>query len=124
MNGRLFVAFTPSVLALCSCSSDAPVEPEPVFDQRGAFVAMDEGKPTLTLFRTLSPWVTEAKTFLFVTIYDVEPSSWDEAREISKNHDIPIRTETGMFVRDDVAAVPHRAVWFRTLTREEEDRIP
>jgi hypothetical protein len=124
MGTRSYVLLFAGVLALSSCSSDAPVEPEPAFDQRGAFVAVDQGADGLMLFRTLSPWVTESGTFLFVTIYAVHPSSWDDAREISKNHDIPIDTVSGMFRRDDVAALPHRVVWFRTLTAEEEDRIP
>jgi hypothetical protein len=122
--GRLSVVLVPGLFALCSCSSDAPAEPEPRFDQPGAFVAMDEGAPSLLLFRTLSPWITEAQSFLFVTVYDVEPKNWDEAREISKSHDIPLRKPLELLTREGVEVAPHRVVWFRTLTVEEEDRIP
>jgi len=111
-------------LALSSCSSDAPAEPEPVFDQSGAFVAIDPDDEPISLYRTLAPWVTESGTFLFVTVYNVEPASYEEAGEISKAHDIPIREPVGIVKRDDVVSLPHRVVWFRTLTREEEDRIP
>jgi len=112
------------LLAVPSCSSDAPVEPEPVFDQSGAFVAIDPADEPITLYRTLAPWVTEVGTFLFVTVYEVEPASYEEAAEMSKAHDIPVRELSGMVKRDDVAALPYRVVWFRTLTKEEEDRIP
>jgi hypothetical protein len=124
VDRRSSVALAACAFALCACSSDAPTEPEPTLDTVGAFVALEQGTDALMLFRNLSPWTTEAGVFLFVTIYDVEPTTWDEAREISKSHEIPIRTEVGLLGRDDTAALPHRVVWYRSLTREEEDRIP
>jgi hypothetical protein len=111
------------VLALPACSADALAEPEPTLEQPGAFFAAEDGA-RLSLFRTLSPWVTEAGSFLFVSVYDVAPTSWEEAREMSKNHDIPLLTVSTLLRRDSVEATTHRVVWFRSLTREEEDRVP
>jgi hypothetical protein len=90
-------------------------------------MAVDEAEASggpLTLYRTLDTVSLPNDTILFATIYAVEPSSWDEAREMAKRHDIPIRQELQFISRASLSAYPSRVVWFRTLTDEEKERIP
>ena len=117
----LFSALTCVVLP--ACSSDTAAEPEADIETPGAFIAVDEGEGGLVLHRSLETTVLESETFLFLTIYDVHPATWDEAREISKNHDIPIRNGSVPAPRKLFPAGPHRVVWFRTLTDEEAHRV-
>jgi hypothetical protein len=115
------------VCALCAalpaCSSDAAPEPEPTIDEPGAFVAVDEGGGSLVLHRTLDQLKVQNETVIFLTVYDVTPATWEEAREISKQHEIPIRFEQLSAVRSKWPGGPAQVVWFRTLTEEEEDRV-
>jgi hypothetical protein len=108
---------------LPACASDAAPEPEPRLEQPGAFVAVDDGEAELTLFRTLSTLYADGDTILFVTLYDVEPSTWEEAREVSKGHDIPVRELVTFASKNLVIKNPYRVVWFRTLTQEEEELV-
>jgi hypothetical protein len=117
--------------ALPACSSDAAPEPEPTLETPGAFVAVNEedeeddaADGALTLMRILDTLSLPNDTVLFVTVYNVNPTSWDEAREIAKSHDIPIRLDIQFASRAPLVAHPYRVVWFRTLTDEEKDRIP
>jgi hypothetical protein len=120
----LAVALALSSALLSACSSDAASEPEPPLETPGAFVAVDEGTGALTLHRTLTTIVVEnVDTFIFLTVYDVNPSTWEAAREISKRHDLPVREEVQAPPRKLFPAGPHRVVWFRSLTQEEEERV-
>jgi hypothetical protein len=116
-------------LALPACSSDAAFEPEPTLETPGAFVAVDdvddvEGEGPLTLFRTLDTVTLPSDTVVFVTIYNVNPRTWEEAREMSKSHEIPIRLEIQLVSSTPLVARPYRVVWWRSLTAEEQERIP
>jgi hypothetical protein len=122
LRAGLTLAF--SCTSLLACASDTAPEPEPALNTPGAFVAVDEGKGALTLHRSLSTLRLENDTILFLTIYDVQPSSWAEAREISKRHDLPILHDVVTASMNQFPAGPHRVVWFRTLTKEEAQRAP
>jgi hypothetical protein len=109
-------------LALAACSSESLPEPEPEVQHTGAFVAV--GNTDLALYRTLKAIRIEGDTVLFVTLYDVAPSSFDHAREIAKQHSIPILKEFEVRSRAQFVSQRHQVVWFRTLTKAEEDRSP
>jgi hypothetical protein len=109
---------------LAGCSSDAPNEPEPALDNAGAFAATEAAGGELSLLRTLVVAHIHSETIVFFTVYDVTPSSWDDAREIAKREELPIRQPLFFDSRDRFTANPYRVVWFRTLTKEERDRAP
>lgn len=111
---------------ISGCSSDAAPAPEPDLMTAGTFVAVEsyDDPGHLTLVRTLDHLQLENDALLFMTVYDVHPASWDEAREMAKSHDIPIRVEIRIEPIDVVLDKPHRVVWYRSLTQEEEDRVP
>ena len=114
-----------AALSVAGCSSDAAPEPEPDLRTRGAFVAVDEGGPGVALYRMLDTLVLEGQSDVyFVTHYDVAPADWDAAREVATHHDIPIAEPLDAFSESTFPAGPHRVVWFRTLTDEEEGRVP
>ena len=123
---RASIALTLSCAVLPACSSDTAPEPEPTLETPGAFVALDEneGEGPLTLQRTLDTLTLPNDTILIITIYDVDPTSWDEAREASKSHDIPLRVEVELESKTPLVARPHRVVWWRSLTPEEKERSP
>jgi hypothetical protein len=62
------------------------------------------------------------KVLVFLTVYDVHPSSWEEAREQAKSRDIPLRLEIRIEPDTVITDHPYRVVWFRTLSEEEEAR--
>jgi hypothetical protein len=109
---------------LGGCASDAAPEPDPTIFTRGAFVAIDEGSGTLTLVRTLDVLELPQETDLMVSTYLVAPASYDEARELARNHDLPVGLEFAFLGVQRVTALPHQVVWWRTLTAEEEARVP
>jgi hypothetical protein len=109
-------------LALAACSSESLPEPEPEVQHTGAFVAV--GNADLELYRTLKAIRIEGDTVLFVTLYDVAPSSFDHAREIAQQPSIPIRREFILVSKALLVSQRHQVVWFRTLTKAEEDRAP
>jgi hypothetical protein len=113
---------------LPACASDAAPEPEADLETPGAFFAMDEGKGALALARTLTTLralpLETGDTILFFTLYDVAPSTWDEAHDIAQGHDIPIRILTTTKPKSQLIMDPYRVVWFRSLTDEERERIP
>lgn len=122
---RMGIALLLLGAALPACVSDALPEPEPRLEQAGAFVAVDQGEEALLLFRTLSVLTVEGgDAIVFATIYNVAPTSWDEAREISRGHDIPMESPLTFLSRSALIEDPYQVVWFRTLSKEEEDRIP
>jgi hypothetical protein len=111
---------------LFGCASDAAHEPEPELLTAGTFAAVEgyDEPGHITLIRTLDHLQLENDALLFMTVYDVHPASWDEAREMAKSHDIPIRVEIRIEPITAVTDNPHRVVWYRSLTQEEEDRVP
>jgi hypothetical protein len=108
------------------CASDAAHAPEPDLMTAGTFVAVEgyDEPGHLTLLRTLDHLELENDALLFMTVYDVHPASWDEAREMARSHDIPIRLEIRIEGINVVTGRPHRVVWYRSLTQAEEDRVP
>ena len=112
------------LVPLTACSSDTAPEPEAVIETPGAFTAVDEapGGP-LTLYRTLDTLTLPNDTVLFASIYDVEPTSYVEAREMAKSHAIPLREELQFLSRAALGGSAYQVVWFRTLTDEEKERI-
>jgi len=110
---------------LAGCSSEAAPEPEPELRMPGAFVAVDEGGPGLALYRTLDILQLDGQNdVFFVTHYDVAPADWDEAREASQQHDIRLAEPVDAFSEASYPGGPYRVVWFRTLTAEEQERVP
>jgi cytosine/adenosine deaminase-related metal-dependent hydrolase len=121
---RAFAALLLSLAVLPACSSEAAPEPEPAVDTQGAFVAADDLAGGLRLLRTLDGLRLDNDTILFVTIYDVTPASFDEARVMAMDPGIRIRVELEFISKNFILEGDHRVVWFRTLTEEEEERIP
>jgi hypothetical protein len=109
-------------LALVACSSESLPEPEPDVQHAGAFVAV--GDPDLALYRTLKALRIEGDTIMFMTLYEVVPGSFDHAREVAKQPSIPIRQELVTVSKAQLVRQRHQVVWFRTLTKAEEDRAP
>ncbi|MET0594871.1 MAG: hypothetical protein ABW133_19375 [Polyangiaceae bacterium] len=107
---------------MTACSSESPAPPEPTLRNAGAFFAVDDTK--IELYRTLKALQIEGDNILFATFYDVNPTSFDEAREIAKRTDIPIRETLMVFSELQVLSKRLDVVWFRTLTAEEEKRSP
>jgi hypothetical protein len=96
-----------------------------VLETPGAFTAVDEAEGgRLTLYRTLDTLTLPNDTIVFATVYDVEPTSYKEAREMAQNHALPVRLEVQFLSRAALSAHPYKVVWFRTLTDEEKERIP
>jgi hypothetical protein len=108
--------------ALAGCSSDAAPEPEPSVEDPGAFIAI--GPDEISLIRILTLFRFSGDTILFFSLYDVEPSNYEEAREIAKGRDIPIRQLSQVISVREIAARPHRVVWYQSLTAEERGRAP
>jgi hypothetical protein len=112
-------------LFIGGCSSDAVLEPEPSVDTPGAFVAVNEGLGYLSLLRTLDTLdLEQAGRQLIVSRYSVQPHSVVEARELSKDRNLLVGTLADFTSVSVITEQEHYVVWFRTLTREELDRIP
>jgi hypothetical protein len=111
---------------LSGCASDAGPEPEPTLYTPGTFVAVEgyDIPGEITLLRILDRLQFEKDIVLFLTVYDVRPADWEEAQEAAKRHDIPMRLEIRIEPETAVTDHPYRIVWFRTLTKEEEARVP
>ncbi|WP_437983063.1 hypothetical protein [Sorangium sp. So ce117] len=110
---------------MAACATDDAPEPEPELEFPGSFVAVAEQEGPLTLRRMLDRLLLDnGEMLLFMSSYDVAPRSWEEAREAAKDHDLPVQIELEMLLSSDLTARPHRVVWFRSLTEEEEERVP
>lgn len=117
---RFVIALAVFIPAVGACSSDAAPLPEPTVRQAGAFVAIDRGG--LELMLTLKSVRLDSDTLIFTTLYDVRPASFEHARELARQANIPIRQELVFESENLIQMLSHRVVWFRTLTRAEEDR--
>lgn len=119
-QSSLFLAIASAIMG--GCSSDAIDPSEPRVDTPGAFVAVTE-EEGLVLLRTLGVLANKQGNNLFVTVYSGHPADWDDAREMSKQRDIPIKSDWYLFAQASLPK-PLKVVWFRTLTKEERARIP
>lgn len=112
-----------SLLALqAGCSSDALTPPQPTLFTPGAFTAVDEQNGRITLYRTLDYLEIETDTLLFLTEYDVLPTSYDDARTLAQDPDLPLRMASLGASAKLFPGHPYQVVWFRTLTDEERER--
>jgi hypothetical protein len=107
---------------LSACSSDALPPPKPEVHHAGAFFAV--GDPELGLYRTLKALHIEGDNILFTTHYDVVPANFDHARELAQQPSLPILQILDSASETLLLRQRLRVVWFRTLTKEEEDRAP
>ncbi|MDI1475980.1 hypothetical protein [Polyangium sp. y55x31] len=115
-----------SAALVAGCASDALTPPEARIDTPGAFVAV-EGyyEPgELTLVRILDRLQFEEGRLLFMTIHDARPETYEEARELAKDPELPIRDLIRIEPDTVVTQSPHQVVWFRTLTKKEQERVP
>ena len=114
--------FAALMIALPACSSENLPPPEPEVRHAGAFFA--EGTPDLALYRTLKAIRIEGDSILFLTLYDVTPANFDHARELAQQPSLPIRQELVAASEALLLKQQYRVVWFRTLTKQEENRAP
>lgn len=104
-------------LAPAACSADAAVAPEPAVETPGTFVATyADGQ--FGLFRSLGTVSYFGDSFVVMLVYEVRPSSWDDAIDLAKRAELPARDRVQY--RAPSQLPEHRPVWFRTLTRSEE----
>ncbi|MRG91169.1 hypothetical protein [Polyangium spumosum] len=113
-----------SALLSAACSSDALTPPEARIDTPGAFVAMEgyEAEGELALVRILDRLQFEDARLLFMTVHDARPADFDEARELAKDPELPIRELIRIEPDTVVTQHAHEVVWFRTLTEKEKER--
>jgi hypothetical protein len=109
-------------VSLAACSSESPPDIEPEVQHAGAFVAV--GDAELALYRTLKALRIEGDIIMFTTLYDVVPETFDQARAIAQQSSIPIRQELVTVSKAMLTRHRNQVVWFRTLTKEEENRSP
>jgi hypothetical protein len=103
-------------ILVAGCSSDAVQPPEVRVENPGAFVATaSEGQ--FGLFRSLGTVSYFGETFVVMIVYDVHPSSWDDAREMAKRSDLPLPKHVRYETESRLPL--HQSVWFRTLTNSE-----
>lgn len=104
------------------CATERLNEPEPTLLTPGAFVAEGtEGEP-LELLRVLDTFKTEQDTVLALTVYNVEPHTFDEARLFARLPSLPIRTKLTAASANLLTEAGVEVVWYRTLTDEERER--
>lgn len=121
IRGVLALVLASSMLP--ACASDTAPEPEPTLDDPGSFVGVQDGAGRITLLRTLQRVYLENGSFLNFTAYEPLATSWTEARELAKQHDLPVKVLVFTVAEEMfVAESNYRVVWFRTLTAEEEQR--
>lgn len=107
------------VALAAGCASDEVTPPGPTLREPGTFVAVDEGKGYLTLYRTLDTFAFEEETLLFLRTYDVAPQTPEEARAIARSGDLPILYPVSAVDIEQFPSGPSWIVWFRTLTEAE-----
>ena len=119
MNGmrELWTRLAWASVLVAGCSADAVPPPEVSVENPGAFVAISvDGK--IGLFRSLGTVVYFEETFVVELVYDVHPASFDDARELAKNADLPLPKHVRYEAESKLP--PHQSVWFRTLTVAEK----
>jgi hypothetical protein len=112
-------------IAVSGCASDDVKAPEAELETPGAFVAIDgyDADNEITLVRMIDRLDFQVETLLFFSVYDVKPANWDEAREVAKGPEPPLRIEIDAQPRPAITERPWRVVWFRTLTAAERGRV-
>lgn len=106
-----------AAFALAGCSADAAVAPEPTVETPGAFVATyADGQ--FGLFRSLGTVSYFGDAFVVMLVYDVRPSSWEDATDLAKRKGLPTRDRVQYSAPSRLPE--HRPIWFRTLTSAEE----
>jgi hypothetical protein len=112
-----FVAF---FLLVSGCSADHASTPEPRFDTPGAFVALVDGTGSMALVRSLAlvP-IQREHELLFAILYAEEPTSFEHARELAQRESLSISQTKYTIWSEEIDAIEHEVVWFRTLTPEE-----
>jgi hypothetical protein len=105
--------------ALVACGSDAPEPPNPSLRDPGTFVAVDEGKGHLTLYRSIDTFAIEDDVTLFVRTYDVTPRTLDDALALAKHGPLPVLYPTVAVALENFPSGPYWILWFRTLTEAE-----
>ena len=117
---RLWLLAVTLALAV-GCSSDAAVEPEPTLSTAGAFVAAGP-VDQLQLYRVVEAiQFSNGSAALFLILYDVNPKSYDEAREFAQRRSLPTRIPLVVIVASDFTSQPYEVVWYRSLTQAELD---
>jgi hypothetical protein len=113
-----------AIVAACGyggCSADVAPEPEPTLVTSGAFIAVDEGKDSLSLLRTLAVLGDGSSSdALFLTRYGVSPKTYEEATELAKRRDLPTPDTVTVLGRGYFDRHDWRVVWFRSLSNEEQ----
>lgn len=111
-------------LALGGCASDSADVPEPTLTTGGAFVAQEAQPGEVLLYRVLGALHLEnGQTMLLLRRFAPRASSFAEARELAKQPELPIDLALTNAVESEFVKLPHRVVWFRTLTEQERDAL-
>ncbi len=76
-----------------------------------------------TLIRTIDRLDFHSETLLFFSTYDVNPTSWEDARELSKNMIYLEAGNRGAAYRGPLPNARGKSFGSRTLTVEEEGRV-
>jgi hypothetical protein len=113
-----FVFF--GLFVLAGCSADKVPEPEPTLETKGAFIAVATDDGGYDLYRSLAViGVGHDDDAFFVVPYLVEPTSFDEAREMAKDPALPAKPVIAIS-RNAITSHDWRVVWFRSVSSEEE----
>jgi hypothetical protein len=107
---------------LAGCSADAVDEPEPELETPGAFLAVDDSAGAYAILRTLTSLeVGQGQDVIFFTLFAPTARDFDQARELARDPELPIRDELVLFPKDDIISHSWKVVWFRTLSEEERN---
>jgi hypothetical protein len=109
-------------LLLSACSADAVDAPEPELETRGAFVAVAaDGGHGFELFRTLTVLGDGGEDdVLFFIRYAALPRSFEEARELAQDPELPVASDVTLIGKRYVHSRAWKVVWFRSLTEAEQ----
>jgi hypothetical protein len=112
---------TALVLALgVGCSSDAIQAPEPTVTTPGAFVAIGPNDTDLQLYRVVEALsLSSGETLVFVIIYEGHPKSYEAARELAQQPNLPTLIPITALALSELIQNSWKVVWFRSLTQEE-----
>lgn len=124
MNWARLVAIVALGSALGGCASDSAEAPEPTLETPGAFVAQEVHPQEVHLFRVLGALRLEnGQTMLLMRRFAPRPTSFEAARELAKQPDLPVDLGLTHAVESEFVALPYRVVWFRTLNEQERDAL-